>query len=244
MDQQLSLLKNKKPWEKKKTEILRIFELALQRLQTEGDLTTLEEDEISQKLSVHIEQVFGDIYPEAEDDPISYQGRCQPGPGALFQPVYALAQPDFQWGYRDLQENSKKVFEVECKRLGNPTSPSWKLNENYVEKGIKRFIPPGQYGQRAPSGTMIGYIQSMKLERILAEVNAKAAKETIPQLILTEDGWKPQGISKLEHQLPRPFPISPFTLHHFWVDLRRSPPSLQSATPSNSTEIEKTTPES
>ena len=41
-------------------------------------------------------------------------------------------------------------FHVECKRLGEPTSPSWNLNENYVMNGIRRFdLDSHRYGHNA-----------------------------------------------------------------------------------------------
>ncbi len=51
---------------------------------------------------------------------------------------------------------------VECKLLGYPTSATWILNENYLKNGIKRFdSKTHEYGKRADSGMMIGYIISM-----------------------------------------------------------------------------------
>ncbi len=53
-------------------------------------------------------------------------------------------------------EEYEIALHVECKRLGNPTSNTWKLNENYVTKGIKRFDSrTHEYGKRASSGMMI-----------------------------------------------------------------------------------------
>ena len=34
------------------------------------------------------------------------------------------------------------------------------------------------------------------------------------------EGWQKHSTSQLDHDLERPFPISPFHLWHFWIDLR------------------------
>ena len=70
---------------------------------------------------------------------------------------------------------------------------------------------------------MIGYVQSMELDDILHKVNTATASnlEPITQLQLSAEGWQENGISELEHELTRQFPIKSFRLYHFWVDLRR-----------------------
>lgn len=61
----------------------------------------------------------------------------------------------------------------------------------------------------------------MEVADILEEINRVIiAANNIPQL---ESGISSveQQIIELEHILQRSFPISPFHLHHFWIDLRR-----------------------
>ena len=124
-------------------------------------------------------------------------------------------------------------FHIECKRLGSPTSSSWKLNPNYVHYGIIRFIAEShRYGQHAQSGAMIGYLEDMTCDEIHQEVNAEIeiAKQTllspskISPLLLSQDGWQDKATSCLSHNLERPFPKTPFTLWHFWLDLRNCYP--------------------
>lgn len=72
---------------------------------------------------------------------------------------------------------------------------------------------------------MVGYVQSMELDEIFAEVNITAALAGIPELSAPISGWQINATSHLAHQLDRPFPISPFQLSHFWVDIRNNHPS-------------------
>lgn len=68
--------------------------------------------------------------------------------------------PDFKWEFVDhsCEDELKgdRDFDIECKRLGKPTSPSWKLNKQYVQDGIRRFLTNGhRYGEDESSGAMI-----------------------------------------------------------------------------------------
>jgi hypothetical protein len=69
---------------------------------------------------------------------------------------------------------------------------------------------------------MIGYIQSMEFTDILEEVNQAINKSPVSPTVLSQPpgGWIENGISELEQVLKRSFPISPFRLRHFWVDIR------------------------
>ena len=75
-------------------------------------------------------------------------------------------KPDFQWlmvdDFETDPEKAYKHYTIECKRLGSPSSMTWRLNENYVTNGILRYVRKEfGYGKSTPSGAMIGYIQSM-----------------------------------------------------------------------------------
>lgn len=110
---------------------------------------------------------------------------------------------------------------VECKLLGNPTSATWILNENYVKNGIKRFDSKiHEYGKRSDSGMMIGYIISMTPEGIESEVNDYQKKHVPkhPEIRFVFDTatlLKTRQNIKRKHVLP-----ARFELIHFWVDLR------------------------
>lgn len=123
--------------------------------------------------------------------------------------------------FAESSEEHEISFHVECKRLGKSTSVSWNLNKNYVEDGIRRFdCPNHEYGKRAPSGMMIGYIIGMTPLEIEAEVN-DYQEEYLPYFAgirFNFDAGHPfrtlQGIKRRN--------INPkeFELVHLWIDLR------------------------
>lgn len=171
---------------------------------------------------------------------LNWQIPVQPDPNVSYE-EYEDNIPDFSWQIFDnimtLEEEQSKeklrlplnfYFHIECKRLGSPTSSSWKLNPNYVHHGIVRFVSEGhRYGQHTQSGAMVGYLEDMTCQEILQEVNAtiEQVKQTLsPQtkispLLSPQTGWQARATSRLTHQLERSFPKSPFTLWHFWLDL-------------------------
>ena len=110
---------------------------------------------------------------------------------------------------------------IECKLLGNPTSATWILNKNYVKNGIKRFDSKiHEYGKRADSGMMIGYIIGMTPEEIESEVNDYQKKHAseytdIKFLFDTTTLFKTRQDIKRKNVMP-----ARFELIHLWVDLR------------------------
>jgi len=169
-----------------------------------------------------------------KSDP-QYEQRGQPNEQDLSPPPADYTRVDIRWGYFDkltamnTEQQGEKYFCIECKRLGSPTSPGWKLNPNYVHHGIVRFVSDGhRYGQHTQSGAMIGYLEDMTREDVFQEVNAaiEQVKQTlsprtkISPLSLPQGDWPDKATNRLTHQLERLFPKSPFTLWHFWLDLR------------------------
>lgn len=114
-------------------------------------------------------------------------------------------------------------FHIECKCLGNSTSSSWKLNENYVTDGIERFdSKTHEYGKGASSGMMIGYIVSMEPEKILDEVNSYQRKHfhNFTKIVIPlNQGPTFEGRQNLRREYVKP---KNFTLIHMWVDLRKN----------------------
>jgi hypothetical protein len=110
---------------------------------------------------------------------------------------------------------------IECKLLGNPTSATWILNTNYVKNGIKRFDSKiHEYGKRADSGMMIGYIIGMTPEEIESEVNDYQKKHAseytdIKFFFDTTTLFKTRQHIKRKNVMP-----ARFELIHLWVDLR------------------------
>jgi hypothetical protein len=134
-------------------------------------------------------------------------------------------RPDFSSGFYDHQEvdpnKSAKFFVVECKRLGSP-SGNWILSKNYIRHGVNRFVEPEWgYGKSASSSAMVGYIQSMEPNDILAEVNEEGRQNRLPAIRLSGE-WGEGTVSWLEQAMTR-LRVSPasFHLHHIWVDLRQ-----------------------
>ena len=157
---------------------------------------------------------------------VTPEPRNQPNPDIPFA-EQEFKRPDFMWGYFDPLETDEwkgnRNYTIECKRLGKKSASHWEFNKKYVENGIRRFISEEHsYGKSESSGAMIGYIENMEFDDILQEVNAEIAitLRSVPQLSKPLDGWKEQATSRLEHEFKRPFPISPFHLWHFWIDLR------------------------
>jgi hypothetical protein len=60
--------------------------------------------------------------------------------------------------------------------------------------------------------------QTKKID-VLLEVNGGCKTNSLPELVLV-GAWNPGSTSRLEHILERSFNISPFRLHHLWIDLR------------------------
>ena len=56
-------------------------------------------------------------------------------------------------------------------------------------------------------------------KKVLREVNEGCRHRSIPNLVRI-GSWASKGISKFKQELVRPFRISPFKLHHLWIDLR------------------------
>jgi len=136
-------------------------------------------------------------------------------------------RPDFACKLTNQYATSSEEYEislhVECKRLGFPTSSSWKLNKNYVTRGMKRFdCDSHEYGKRASSGMMIGYIIDMEPEEILEEVNRYKQKHLsyFPDISMAVDE---ASVSRNRQNLERKH-VAPkeFDLIHLWVDLRQN----------------------
>lgn len=155
-----------------------------------------------------------------------YEGKNPPGQSVT--PADSESKiPDFYWHISNHladDDEAELRFVVECKRLGSPSSSDWIFNENYVLNGIYRFLTDShEYGKGDEEGGMIGYVQSMTFADILKDVNQAICQSpiSITEVLSPADGWVENGISELEQVLERPFPISPFRLFHFWVDIRR-----------------------
>ena len=209
-------------WATRQAKFLSIIEHALTMLREADDFAETEV-ELNRQLYFCLLTASRELYPEDEIAPVM-DGNNQPDVDDEARAKREQKRPDFQWIYLDRYESdpqrSSRHFVVECKRLGTPPRRNWVLNANYSCYGIRRFCDPEwAYAKQAPSGAMLGYWQSMAGKDVLREVNAGCHGHSLPGLVLV-GSWSPKGISRFEHVLDRPFPISPFKLIHLWIDLR------------------------
>ncbi len=164
-------------WKRHELLYSEVFSAALMEL-VEMDSVSGDEDSISEILSLTLNRVcfnFGKSRNQEVQTPY-WEGPVPPVTEGELKGGKIKKRPDFTCRCLNPWANSPEEHEislhVECKRLGHPTSATWNLNENYVKNGIKRFdSKTHEYGKRAYSGMMIGYIISMTPKKIEAEVN-------------------------------------------------------------------------
>jgi hypothetical protein len=208
-------------WAQRQSRCLEILERATLLLRGEAGLPETEID-LNRHLYFCLLAASRELYPQ---DPVAPISECnnQPDPDDVARAAREAKRPDFQWIYLDRYEpnpnHSSKQFVVECKRLGRSVSASWILNLNYVGHGVWRFRDAQwAYGRRFPSGAMVGYCQTMDRAEVLNEVNEEVRRSSLPDLVLR--GVPANPCNHLDHTFERSFEVSPFRLHHLWIDLR------------------------
>jgi hypothetical protein len=209
-------------WAAREARCFSIIERALVLLRQTQDLPEAEVD-LNRRFYFYLLSAARELYPEDQIAPIA-ECNSQPDPDDVARAKREQKRPDFQWVYLDRYEadphRSSKQFVVECKRLGKALRANWILNSNYINHGIMRFREPEwAYARRFPSGAMVGYWQSMEASEVLGEVNDGCRKKSLPDLIFN-GSWKAGDVNRLEHVFNRPCEISPFKLHHLWINLR------------------------
>ena len=214
-------------WEEQAQFALGLVLLALEQLHSQRRSAPAfpeDEKEVSKELGLHLDRLVdrnGELngYPTIPRP--NYDGIQGRDADYDESREHEDKRPDIRFIIRDAQDvnGSHKTLAFECKRLGLSAS-GHSLNKEYVEKGIVRFCRQShRYGAYSGWGVMIGYIQSSQHENILRQVNEHIQNNTLADLTLSDAGWQ-RVSSRLEHQLERPFEISPFRLVHLWVDLR------------------------
>jgi hypothetical protein len=222
-------------WSNHESRILEIMALALKLLLAEPDLPA-SEDSLNRKLFFCIHRANRQLVDAKKhlDWPLTYESRNQPDIDDVTRGSRENKRPDFMWGIYDHLEpdpnKSAKYYVMECKRLGQPSSPSFVFNINYVKDGISRFVTAAWgYGKSCRSGMMIGYIQSMEPEDILSEVNRRLVVDSLSPVQISGKAFLAADVNRLDHQLVRPeIHPSPFDLRHLWIDLREHHNSLDS----------------
>ncbi|MGH2866878.1 MAG: hypothetical protein ACRDNK_04825 [Solirubrobacteraceae bacterium] len=127
--------------------------------------------------------------------------------------------PDFYWSYVDYlapdPEAVARQFVVECKRLTSSTK-AWNYITQYIDAGVVRFVTEAHgYGKEAPSGAMVGYLQTINLDDALSGVNSHSTANGLPVLVIRQRS--DDAPVELDHRLDRPFPVTPFLLWHLWT---------------------------
>jgi len=213
-------------WQRHEQLYFEVFSEALLKLIQKGNAFD-NEDAISESLCVDLNEVCFKISRSRQIEvrnPV-WEGPAQPVVNSELKGGKIRKRPDFTCKnlnrFASSAEEHEISLHVECKQLGKPTSSSWILNENYVTRGIRRFDSTiHEYGKRAPSGLMIGYLVSMTPETILGEVNCHQKKHLPdnPALTFEFDCGKIfeccQFLTR-KHVIPEQF-----QLRHLWADLR------------------------
>ncbi|RJO67441.1 MAG: hypothetical protein C4523_09550 [Myxococcales bacterium] len=80
-----------------------------------------------------------------------------------------------------------------------------------------------EYGKRAPSGVMVGYLVGMTVESVQREVNKYQLSEAseLPP-IRFELPAKEKVMRAVQKLRRKNVPPASFVLHHLWADLRHS----------------------
>ncbi len=214
-----------KLWFRLESRLLDVMQLALEMMRKKENSFPTPEDSISRTLDKYIRKANEELRRKDRhvDHLPVFQSQNQPDHNLPEGDEAEGKKPDFLWQWRDASEkvdyNRYKQYAIECKRLGKPPS---RFCKPYVAEGVCRFINrEHSYSKYSPSGTMIGYIQSMEAKDILTEVNEEACSSNISEIELSHEGWRINGVSRLDHEFDRPnVPPSPFKLRHFWLDLR------------------------
>lgn len=213
-------------WERHEAIYIHIFFIALQRL-SDDKCNTSDEDMISERLcpilnTVCFEESLKSNYEIRTPD---WEKPIQPITNNELKGGKVRKRPDFTCKLTNPFARSASeyeiLFHIECKRLGSPKSANWVLNKNYVINGIQRFdCIDHEYGKRAFSGMMVGYITSMSSLLILEEVN-NYQKHYCPDNPSIEFKFVKNKVQQYRQELNRKN-IKPerFKLVHLWVDLR------------------------
>jgi len=213
-------------WRKHETIYIGIFITALQRLlEDKYDMTN--EDTISEHLCLVLNAICFEKSRNnnCEIRTPDWEKPIPPVTDSELKGGKQRKRPDFTCKltnpFAACAEEHEIPFHVECKRLGSPTSANWILNKNYVTNGIKRFdCRLHEYGKRASSGMMVGYIISMPPEKILDEVN-NYQKQRCSHNPAIEFEFVKGSVQQYRQKLSRKN-LKPkvFKLIHLWVELR------------------------
>lgn len=203
-------------WEQWERGILQIMTEALSQLAgytdtdyTENDIT-VELHKIILRVKFYNQKIaFGNIMIQTQNQPLNALEE-QENQASLRK------KPDLQWVFYDesakVPEKSQRYFTIECKCLSTSTE-----EQNYVEKGIKRFVM-GEwgYGRNEKSAMMVAYMKDQAVDTHLSQVNEYNTQYEYPLLTICSEETLYRYIQEFE---TREFEPKHFSLHHLWVSL-------------------------
>lgn len=194
-----------------------IFYEALGQLKI-TDTQQKDEDAISEALCPVLRKICFEYAQEVRTP--DWEKPIQPSSTEELKGGKIRKRPDFTCDFlnslADCPEMYEIPFHVECKRLGKIVG-SWNLNRNYVTNGIKRFdCRDHEYGKRAPSGMMLGYMVNMEQTAILDAVN-KQLYSHLPKLNFS---FSHKVVSCEQTFIRTKVKPKRFKLIHLWSDLR------------------------
>ena len=206
--------RSKNLWQRHEDIYQKLFMDALSELKI-MNAVSLSEDAISEKLSIALQKLcYGTGYEIIQ--PV-WEKQIQPLSESEEKGGKTNKRPDFTCVLLDSTakfENSQIPLHVECKLLGKKNN-SWALCKKYVIKGMCRFdSPEHEYGKRASSGIMIGYIINSASEEIQQKINShiKAPFSQLGISLRQKIGSTTQSINR-KSVLPQKF-----SLFHIWRD--------------------------
>ena len=213
-------------WKRHVSMYTTVFSMALAQLANQIR-ASVDEDKISEELCPILSQVcfMEGQRKNSEIRTPDWEKPIQPISESDLRGGKNKKRPDFTCKYVNSAAANVDQFEIalhiECKILGNPRSNSWIYNRNYTTNGISRFDSiTHEYGKRASTGMMIGYIVSMEPRQIIKEVNEYQQKHlpNNPVLAFKLNNHRMLG----ENQKLNRSNVKPeiFRLIHLWVDLR------------------------
>ena len=203
-----------------------------------GDLTALCENDLNRQLFFRMKRIAAARYKTllslTPQPPLirehtwnlnpTLEANNQPSPDDIERTPRENKRPDFQWSVQDDEaedlDRATRTYVVECKRLGQAVG-SWVFNTNYVDHGVRRYVDSAHlYGKDDVGGAMIGYVQSMNIATIWTEVDSQIVANGLAVLPPPTPFSDSPVLHFASHFLSRMDAVSPFHLHHVWVDLR------------------------
>jgi hypothetical protein len=215
-------------WQQYESLYLEVFSIALLELSRE-DRVADNEDAISEKLCLILNRVCFKFAKSRNIDvrTPTWEGPVQPVTAEELKGGKIRKRPDFTCKcsnpFAVSAEEHEISLHVECKCLGESTSASWNLNENYIKNGIQRFDSnTHEYGKRASSGIMLGYIISMEPHTILKEVNAHQ-KKLLPDHPDIRFNFNSAPLFQTKQKMDRKYVLPRnFELVHLWIILAKA----------------------